>query len=57
MKICASFTDYISEVDNAQVDNARDLYVAMSMYNLIEYDNNYAKTLAKFAVVLQRWFK
>ena len=57
LKICASFTDYISEVDNAKVNNAKDLYVAMPMYNLIEYDNNYAKTSAKFVVALQRWFK
>ena len=57
LKICASFTDDISEVDNTQVDNAKDLYVAMPMYNVIEYNNNYAKTSAKFMVVLQRWFK
>ena len=44
-KNCASFTDYISEINNTQVDNAKDLNVAMSMYNLIVYRDNYSKTI------------
>ena len=43
-KNCAPFTDYISEINNTQVDNAKDLNVAMSMYNLIVYRDNYSKT-------------
>ena len=37
------FTDYISEINNTQVDNAKDLDVAMPLYNLIEYSNNYSE--------------
>ena len=35
--------DYISEINNTQVDNAKDIDVVMPMYNLIEYSNNYSK--------------
>ena len=41
-KNCAPFTDCISELDNTQVDYAKD--VVMLIYNLIEYSNNYSKT-------------
>ena len=44
MKNCASFTDCISETNNTQIDNAKDIYVVMPMYNLIEYSDNYSKT-------------
>ena len=43
-KNCAPFTNYISEINNTQADNAKDIDIVMSMYNLIEYSNNYAKT-------------
>ena len=41
-KNCAPFTNYISEINNSQVDNAKDTDFVMPMYNLIEYSNNYA---------------
>ena len=37
------FTDCISEINNTEVDNARDIDVVMSMYKLIEYIENYSK--------------
>ena len=43
-KNCAPFTNYISEINNTQVDNAKDLDIVMPMYNLIEYSDNYTKT-------------
>ena len=43
-KNCAPFTNCISEINNTQVDNAKDIDTVMSMYNLIEYSDNYAKT-------------
>ena len=46
-KNCAPFTDCISEINNTQVDNAKDLDVVMSMYNLIGYSNSYLKTLGR----------
>ena len=30
-------------MNNAQVDNAKDVDVVMLMYDLIEYSNNYSK--------------
>ena len=41
---CAPFTNCISEINNTQVDNAKDIDIVMPMYNLIEYSDNYAKT-------------
>ena len=43
-KNCAPFTNCISEINNTQIDNAKDIDIVMSMYNLIEYSDNYAKT-------------
>ena len=43
-KNSASFTNCISEINNTQVGNAKDIDIVMSMYNLIEYSDNYAKT-------------
>ena len=42
-KNCASFTNCIGRMNNTQIDNAYDIDVAMSMYNLIEYSDNYSK--------------
>ena len=43
-KNCAPFTNCISEINNTQVDNAKDIDIVMPMYNLVEYSDNYAKT-------------
>ena len=43
-KNCAPFINCIGEINNTQVDNAKDIDIIMPMYNLIEYSNNYAKT-------------
>ena len=39
-----SFTNCICEINNPQVDNAKDLDIVMPMYNLIENSDNYSKT-------------
>ena len=39
-----AFTNCISEINNTQIDNAKDIDIVMPMYNLIEYSDNYAKT-------------
>ena len=44
-KDCVSFTDCISEINNTQTDNAKYTDAVMPMYNLIEYSDNYSKTL------------
>ena len=43
-KNCAPFTNCISEINNMQIDNAKDIDIVMPVYNLIEYSDNYAKT-------------
>ena len=43
-KNCAPFTNCISEINNTQIDNAKDIDSVMPVYNLIEYSDNYAKT-------------
>ena len=43
-KNCTIFTNFISEINNTQVDNAKDIDIVMQMYNLIEYRDNYSKT-------------
>ena len=47
-KNCAPFTDCISNTNNTQVDNAKDIDMVMPMYNLIEYSDNYSKTSGSF---------
>ena len=40
----APFTNCIWKINSAFIDNAEDLDVVMSMYNLLEYRKNYRKT-------------
>ena len=35
----------MSEVDNTQLDNAKDIDIGMPLYNLIEYSDIYSKHL------------
>ena len=43
-KNCAPFTNCISEINNTQIDNAKDIDIAVPKCNVIEYSDNYAKT-------------
>ena len=52
-KNCALFTDYVSKINNTQVDNAKDLNVVMLMCNLIECSNNYAKISGTFVNITE----
>ena len=44
-KNCAPFTNYISEISNTQIDNAKVIDMVMPMHNLIKYSDNYSKHL------------
>ena len=44
-KNCALFTDSISEINNTQIDNAKDIDLILPIYKLIEYSDNYSKAL------------
>ena len=43
-KNCGPFTICISQINNTEIDNCKDIDIVMPMYNLIEYSDNYAKT-------------
>ena len=43
-KNCAPFANCISKINNTQIDNAEYIDTVMSLYNLIEYSDNYLKT-------------
>ena len=43
IKNCTIFTNCISEINNTQINNAKDIDIVMPMYNLIEYSDNYSK--------------
>ena len=45
---CAPFTYWIGEINNTQVDNAKDIDIVMPMYNLIEHSDSYSKTSGSF---------
>ena len=40
-KNCAPFINCKTEINNTEIDNAKDIDIVMSMYNLIEYSDNY----------------
>ena len=42
-KNCAPFINCISEINNTEIYNAKDMDIVMTMYNLIEYIDNYSK--------------
>ena len=52
-KNCAPFTICISEINNTQVGNAKDIDIAMPMYNLIEYSDNCLKTSESFGNIVR----
>ena len=43
-KNCAPFTNCKSEIKNTEIGHAKDIDIVISMYNLIEYSDNYFKT-------------
>ena len=48
LKNNAPFVLCISKINDTLIDNAEDLDVVMSMYNLLEYIKNYRKTIRSF---------
>ena len=43
-KFNAPFINCISKINGMKIDNAKDLDVVMTMYNLLEYSKNCRKT-------------
>ena len=44
IKNCTPFTSCISEINNTQIDNAKDIDIVLPMCNLIKYSDNCSKT-------------
>ena len=44
-KNCTPFINCESEINNIEIDNPKNIDIVMPMYNLIEYSDNYSKTL------------
>ena len=44
LQIIHNSKEWITEINNTQIENARDFDVALAMYNVIEYSDNYWKT-------------
>ena len=40
---CVSFTNFIGEINNTEIDNDKDIDTVLLVYNLIEYSDNYSK--------------
>ena len=53
-KNCAPLTNCISEINNTQVGNAKDIDIVMPMYNLIEYSDNYSKACGNIVKIYLR---
>ena len=49
----APFVSCVSKINNAFIDNAEDLDVAIPMYNLLEYSKNYSKTTGVFGITTE----
>ena len=45
-KSFALFINFKSEINNTEIDNAKNIGIVIPMYNLIEYSDNYPKTSA-----------
>ena len=43
-KNCVPFINCKIEINNTEIDNAKDIDIAIPNYNLIEYSDNYSKT-------------
>ena len=52
-KNCAPFTDCISKINNAQVDNAKIINIVMPMYNSLEYSNIFKKHLEAYSNIVK----
>ena len=46
-KTYASFSTCKTEINDMFIDETNRIYIAMSMYNLIEYSDNYSYTLKR----------
>ena len=53
IKNCTPFTDCRSEINNSQLDNAKEIEIVMSIYNLIEFSDNHSKTSGSLCITIE----
>ena len=51
-KNCARFINCKDEINNTEIDNAKDTDIVMPMYNLIEYSDDYSKMSGNLCKIL-----
>ena len=56
-KHSTTYTDSISEINNSQVGNVKDVDEVTSKLNVIDYSKKLWKYIRKFMAVSQRWLK
>ena len=50
-KNCAPFSTCATKINDMFVDAANHIYIVMSMYNLIEYSDNYSDTSGSLMLI------
>ena len=46
-------TDCISQINNTQIDNTKNIDIVVQMYKLIKYNNSYSKTSGSLWLMIQ----
>ena len=49
----APFINCITKINGIKIDDAEDLDVVMSMYNLLEYSKNYKKQQEAYGITIE----
>ena len=57
LKNCTTFTDCISEANNAQIDNAKEIDIVMPMFYLILWINVYSHNYSKTSRILWQYYE
>ena len=52
-KNCAPFVICISQINNTEIDNCKDIDIVMPKYNLIEYSDNYLEVIGNITEMNQ----
>ena len=50
---CAPFNDCISKISNPKIDHAKDINIAIPVYNLIEYSDSYLNYLEVYGHTIE----
>ena len=51
-KNCVVFTDCISNINNTQMDNPKDIDFLIPLYDLVEYSDNYSKSAEVYGNII-----